>query len=446
MTANFSIRGVVEGFYGEPWTHEQRVRAVDKFVEFGFNTYLIAPKDDLFQRARWREVLPRQRAAELKELITVGAARGLSVAMSVSPGLSVSYSSLPDREAVLERFVQQLGMGTHTFVLLWDDIDWDLLEPEDIARYPYIEDAQADFSNWVFDKLCQVDPSAHMMVCPMIYNGRGPNAYIQRLGSLLNPAIELMWTGREVRSNYIDSIDAATFAQDAGRPPLYWDNFPVNNLSMRFELHMGPVEGRATDLDQHARGLLANPMNQFECSLLPLATVAKYLNAPGDYEPESAWDSSFKELFGDCDDALALRTFFRCVMSSPLSTNAAPDLRRVLGEVTNLRRNGKDSDAALLLVQHAQQIEAASAAISAPDFAFAAIKMEISPWLSKFSLGAIALRAMAEQLTAPSEQTVAELKTIVRQLDADRFLVFGDILDGAIAELLSQIDEDSSAN
>lgn len=434
----FKYRGVVEGFYGKPWTHSQRLRGITYFADFGFNTYLIAPKDDMFQRARWRELLPSDRARELEELVQAGVARQLSVSMTVSPGLSVKYSSMVDREAVLQRFRQQLDMGAMTFALLWDDIDWDLLHPEDVERYSFIEDAQAEFSNWVYERLIQLNPDVVFMVCPMIYNGRGPNAYIKQLGSALNPAIELMWTGREIRSNYLDSVDADVFALDAGRAPVYWDNFPVNNLSMRFELHMGPVVGRAADLDQHARGLLANPMNQFACSLLPLATVANYLNSPATYNADEAWESAFYSLFGNSPSALALRTFFRCVMSSPLSTDAAPDLRKVLGVMATAQRQHDSVAAAEALTAYAREMRSAAAVLRSPDFEFPEIYLEIVPWISKFERGSAGLDAMAQYLQEPSLTHRAAIESIAQQLDADRHLVFGDILDGAIAELLSQ--------
>jgi hypothetical protein len=45
------ICGVVEGFYGRPWTTEQRRHLFKKLRKLGMNTYLYAPKDDLKHRA-----------------------------------------------------------------------------------------------------------------------------------------------------------------------------------------------------------------------------------------------------------------------------------------------------------------------------------------------------------------------------------------------------------
>ena len=436
--STFDIRGVVEGFYGRPWTHEQRKRGIEKFAQWGFNTYLIAPKDDSPQRFDWRKPLDSERAGQLRELIEAGNTRGLSVTMAVSPGLSVTYSSLGDRNDVLHRFRQQLEMGADLFVLLWDDIDWDLTQEADQEVYQFVEDAQAEFSNWIFDQLRDLLPTARLMVCPMIYCGRGHNAYLARLGERLDQGIDLMWTGREVRSNYLDVVDAEVFAEDAKRPPLYWDNFPVNNLSMRFELHMGPVVGREAGLCRASRGLLANPMNQFECSLLPLATVARFLNSPFTYQAEDAWEEAFGELFGDSEDGKALKVLLRSVMSSPLSSDAAPDARVAVHKWTSLRKSGRDQDAAMVLHDLASQILAAAERISSDRFAFPRVAVEVSEWIPKFVNSAYVLQAMAEFALSPTQVTSKLLCDRISALDSDRHIVFGDLLDGAAAELLAQ--------
>jgi hyaluronoglucosaminidase len=44
------VRGVVEGFYGEPWTHRARLRQLDFYGAHKMNTYVYAPKDDPYHR------------------------------------------------------------------------------------------------------------------------------------------------------------------------------------------------------------------------------------------------------------------------------------------------------------------------------------------------------------------------------------------------------------
>ena len=431
----FQIRGVVEGFYGEPWSHANRLRATELFPKFGFNTYLIAPKDDPAQRNRWRELLSGEQMHQTSELIKRGKKHGLDVAMTVSPGLTVRYSSLEDRNAVLQRFIQQSEWGCSLFALLWDDIDWDLQAEEDIRNYEYIEDAQADFTNWIHKKLLELNPHSRFMVCPMIYNGRGRNPYIERLGRQLNQEIDLMWTGREVRSPYIDSVDAEVFRNDAGRFPLYWDNFPVNNLSMRFELHMGPLIGRQPELAITSRGLLSNPMNQFECSLLPLFTIGKFLSNPDEYNPDEAWREGFSRLYADQELADELMRFFRTVMSSPINSDAAPEFRKKLNEGIALLRQGDKESASSRIQELAEQIiQDVALLMDHPDPSD--VLIEIQPWLPKYRLGGESLSALAAFVAEPSSDNRAELQNRADKLDANRYIVFGDVLDGIIDEVL----------
>lgn len=54
---DFQIRGVVEGFYGKAWSHQQRLRGLKFFGDYNMNTYFLAPKDVPWQRFNWRALL-----------------------------------------------------------------------------------------------------------------------------------------------------------------------------------------------------------------------------------------------------------------------------------------------------------------------------------------------------------------------------------------------------
>lgn len=50
------LSGVIEGFYGKPWTGEQRMKLFARLNKLGMNMYLYAPKDDIKHRSAWREL------------------------------------------------------------------------------------------------------------------------------------------------------------------------------------------------------------------------------------------------------------------------------------------------------------------------------------------------------------------------------------------------------
>ena len=47
---SFAVRGVVEGFYGTPWTHDARLEVISFLAARGMNAYAYAPKDDARHR------------------------------------------------------------------------------------------------------------------------------------------------------------------------------------------------------------------------------------------------------------------------------------------------------------------------------------------------------------------------------------------------------------
>lgn len=62
------ICGVIEGFYGRPWTTEQRKDLFRKLKSMGMGSspsYMYAPKDDYKHRAFWRELYTVEEADHL---------------------------------------------------------------------------------------------------------------------------------------------------------------------------------------------------------------------------------------------------------------------------------------------------------------------------------------------------------------------------------------------
>lgn len=65
------VCGVVEGFYGRPWTTEQRKDLFQRMKKLGLNTYMYAPKDDFKHRAYWRELYTVEEAGNVDNYYTL---------------------------------------------------------------------------------------------------------------------------------------------------------------------------------------------------------------------------------------------------------------------------------------------------------------------------------------------------------------------------------------
>ena len=326
---DFPVRGVVEGFYGKPWSHAQKLKGIEFFADCNMNTYFLAPKDDPLQRFNWRSPFTAEYLEATRELIERGKLHGIDFVLCVSPGLSVEYSNEADVDSVVHRFKQLTDLGSTHFGMLWDDIAWEMQHDSDNARYASIAAAHADFTNRVWTKLIAYNEKAQLTVCPMHYAGRGNEPYVVDLGRELMSRINLMWTGRSICSEYLDIADAVIFERSALRPPLYWDNFPVNDGGMQVNLYIGPVRGREKGLHKYSAGLLSNPMLQFEASQIPISTIGEYLWSTENYNPDQAWDRALLQLMPHEADRAALRHFLRTSMGTTVGGDPAPDLRQV---------------------------------------------------------------------------------------------------------------------
>ncbi|TCP59235.1 hyaluronoglucosaminidase [Tumebacillus sp. BK434] len=315
---SFAIRGVIEGFYGAPWTHEQRLSMFEFMSRNHYNTYVYAPKDDPYQRMDWALPYPEQQAGKMRELIQKAEAGGLRFVYSISPGIplalpnkpiskemyekSILFSSEDDRKRLSDKVAQLQGMGVKTIMLSFDDVQ-DELKDKDRGIYGtnYAE-AHMQLANALLADGKKKDPGFELWFAPTRYWGVKDHPYWQTLREQLDPAISVIWTGPEILSKKIDSADADKVAQLLGRKPLIWDNYPVNDYTYAIanepQLFFGPLEARSEDLQAHVSGLLANPMVQPESSKPALYSISKYLQNPAAYDPEKSYVEGLSELKG----------------------------------------------------------------------------------------------------------------------------------------------------
>jgi hypothetical protein len=83
--------GVVEGFYGAPWTHTERLDLLNQLKSLELNTYIYGPKDDDLHRNYWRQLYSNERAEALKVLLEETYSRGIEFIYAIAPGLDISY-------------------------------------------------------------------------------------------------------------------------------------------------------------------------------------------------------------------------------------------------------------------------------------------------------------------------------------------------------------------
>ena len=295
---SFPVRGVVEGFYGEPWSHQDRLDMLRFESDHGMNSYYYAPKADPYHRQNWRDPYPPERMSQLGELVQAARANFVDFCFAVSPGLSMVYSNDADFNKLTEKLDSMGKLGISCYALFLDDVPEELQNPADKARFKSLAAAHAYIINKLYQHVISLSPHDHLTVTPTTYtNGFGSREYVRELGAMVNPHVDLVWTGPEVVSPTITVAATEDWGKMLRRPPLIWDNYPVNDFA-RWRPFLGPLVGRDPDLNVAAKGVLANPMNEAHASMIPLATIAEYLWNPPAYNPAEAEHRALVSQYG----------------------------------------------------------------------------------------------------------------------------------------------------
>lgn len=99
----FRYRGIIEGFYGKPWEHQERLDMFEFMQANNLNAYIYAPKQDLYHRELWREPYKEEQLQLFKELIEKAGSCGINFTFAISPGLSLVYSSEEELETLIRK-------------------------------------------------------------------------------------------------------------------------------------------------------------------------------------------------------------------------------------------------------------------------------------------------------------------------------------------------------
>jgi hyaluronoglucosaminidase len=404
MNEPFAIRGVIEGFYGEPWTHEQRIDMIRFIGRHRMNFYGYAPKDDPFCRHAWDRFYNPAQIAEFGELADVAAEAGVVFGYALSPGLTIRYSSAEDVDRLMAKFLQVVVAGARHLMLHLDDIPEGLQHQADVRKYDSLASAHADLANAIRSRLDAVEPDIALTVCPTVYSGRSDVPYLRTLVAQLAPRVQLFWDGPAVWCSEIGADDALTFAANLGREPIYWDNYPANDLSASGELHIGPYRGRDADLRDHSLGILVNPMPLAESSKIPIATIADFLWDPEAYDPEVSWERAIVEVAGS-RDAESVRLFADNVRTSCLEPNESPLLTAELERLRFASRFGAATEERASAIATVQGFERAALRLLGPGVENQALAAELRPWLEAFRSGLERILRSLNGSGAPASQS-----------------------------------------
>ena len=375
------FRGVVEGFYGTPWSHQARLRQLKFYGKNKMNTYIYGPKDDPYHSSPgWRLPYPPAEAKQLQELVTVAKENEVDFVWAIHPGQDIRWND-EDRRQLLDKFEKMYELGVRAFAVFFDDISGDGTDPV----------KQAELLNYINEQFVQAKKDVKPLVmCPTEYNKSWSDpakGYLSTLGKMLHPSIQIMWTGDRVVAD-ITRESVAWIREQTGRPPYIWWNFPVSDY-VRDHLLLGAVYGNDTQTADRMAGFVTNPMEHAEASKIAIYGVAAYAWNPRTYDSDRVWREAMKAILPDASDELLLFAEHNADLGPnghKFYREESKSLQELAGRFSGEYARGVCSlpDIEALQQEFQRMIEAAD--ILAVNTVNEPLVNELMPWLIQFKL------------------------------------------------------------
>lgn len=280
--------GIVEGFFGPAWPHNERLSYAEFLAQNGGDFYIYAPKQDPHLRKAWREKWDEEFLAKLRQMKKHFSSHRIKFGVGFSP----------------------FGLGT-------------ALTPEDMnhleSKLALLNELQIDLLGLFFDDMPITDLLAETQIetlrivqkrfkqkivfCPSFYTpdpilekvfGKMPDKYLEKIADGVPLDVSIAWTGPKVISPEISREHLLEVSALLKRKPYIWENLFANDgpRNCKF-LKLKPFSGRSAEACAETEAFAFNMMNQAELSKITFL-ASKYV-LEGDQHDE-AFEKALEKL------------------------------------------------------------------------------------------------------------------------------------------------------
>ena len=318
--ADRQSRGLVEGFYGYPYTLEVKKDLMRFLMRYKMNTYLYGAKSDPYHSQYWKEPYPTELTPEqvkngwlsqnmIRETSRTSAQTKVNFIWAIHPGDDFVYKPSVIND-IMSKFSQMHNLGIRQFAVFVDDVSVPSKNEDLKANADHLTLLQqAIEKKWNYAGATPNDTVRPLHFVPQIYSTSfAPdtaqyNRFFQAL-SHTPEYVTIYTTGNDVWS-VPNSADLEQPKAQLGRDVAWWWNYPCNDNAdgQLFTLdtyanftEMPAVANDATlpKVLKGGLGLVSNPMQQGEVSKIPLFSVANYAWNSEAFDNISTWKTAFK--------------------------------------------------------------------------------------------------------------------------------------------------------
>lgn len=330
--ADQASRGVIEGYYGVPYSAAVTKDLFDFMARYKMNTYMYGAKSDPYHTRYWDQPYPDSITAEQERIGYLTRDMMADIARSASdnkvnfiwaihPGKVFTDSTATDvNDRIMEKLDDMYKLGVRQFGVFVDDVG----VPYDAPTQRVNADRLTELQNmidarWNTGAKNAADTVKPLQFVPQLYafswttpeKGR---AFFESLASTPEK-IDIYITGAKVWS-VPNNADLEIVKEWLGRDVAWWWNYPCNDqdFTKLFPMDMYNNFADETYIANDARlepslsglrTLIINPMQQGEASKIALFSLGDYAWNNGTFDNLRSWHAALPAVVGN-DKASAL--------------------------------------------------------------------------------------------------------------------------------------------
>lgn len=333
--ADQQSRGLVEGYYGYPYSVAVKKDLMRFMMRLKMNTYLYGAKSDPYHSQSWKDPYPTKISAEeeqggwmtqdmIKDVCEVSHATKVNFIWAIHPG-NAFVSSSTVNDDIMKKFQNMHSLGVRQFAVFVDDVGVPSTDADMKTNADRLTDLQhrieATFNG---AGKAAVDTVKPLHFVPQIYcrGFAGSEDQFQRFFKALSTTpknVTVYTTGWGVWS--VPNVsDYNNTAQYLGREVAWWWNYPCNDNSdaqiypmdmYQNFVDLPQINGNSRlpeSMEDRGMGIVSNPMQQGEVAKTALFSVADYAWHCAGFDNMKSWEASFRHVLPNPDYAAAYKT------------------------------------------------------------------------------------------------------------------------------------------
>ena len=359
--ADQKSRGIVEGYYGYPYSVEVKKDLMRFMMRYKMNTYMYGAKSDPYHSQYWKNPYPTSLNAQqvkngwlsqdmIKDVTRVSHDTKVNFIWAIHPGNDIINSNTVVRD-VTSKFDKMYQLGVRQFAVFVDDVGVPEADNALAANARNVSNIQKEIEKkYNIPSALPADTVKPLHFVPQVYcaafagNETKRKKFFKSLQTIPNN-ITVYTTGWNVWSvpNY---NDFQLMKDELGRPAAWWWNYPCNDnadaqlypmdmYSNFFDMPAVNDNARLPQELNNGLGIVCNPMQQGEVSKIPLFSAADFAWNTSGFNNITSWNAAFPAIVGK-EKAPALQ-----LLAKYLRWNDPSELNTLINTFKNSLKSGR---------------------------------------------------------------------------------------------------------